>query len=71
LSRLAYAREENIAGVNAIAAPVFNAAGAVVGALAVAAPSSRFTPALEGAAGKALRWGARRLSLQLGWREAA
>ena len=71
LSRVAYAREENIAGVNAIAAPVFNAAGMVVGALAVAAPVSRFTPALEATAAKALRGGARRLSQQLGWREAA
>jgi DNA-binding IclR family transcriptional regulator len=70
-TRIAYAREETLPGIVAMASPVFNSAGIAVGAVSVATPVSRFTSTFEGKVAEALQVAAHKLSLQLGWRDAA
>lgn len=67
--RLAYDREESTLGVFAVASPIFDYGGDVVGAVSIAAPTARAT--LE----NVRRWeqliaaGAARISAKLGYRE--
>ena len=65
---IAYSREEYLAGFNAIAAPVFDAQSAIVGALFVAIPAGRFTRKHEQTTVAALRDGAETISKALGCR---
>lgn len=44
---VAYSREELLPGIIAMAVPVVDASGRLVGSLSVSAPASRFDPALE------------------------
>lgn len=69
--RLAFAREESLPGIVAMATPVFNAVGHVIGAMSVATPVSRFTTEHEQETAAALHAAAGALSERLGWREAA
>jgi DNA-binding IclR family transcriptional regulator len=71
LTGIAYAREENIPGIIAMAKPVFNAVGQVIGALSVATSVSRFSMAHEQTVIAALTTAATEFSGKLGWREAA
>jgi DNA-binding IclR family transcriptional regulator len=68
---LAFAREENLPGIVAMAAPVFNATGQVVGAVSVATPVSRFSLTHEEKTANALKAAAAHFSDLLGWRSAA
>lgn len=70
-SQLAYAREESLPGIVAMAAPVFNAAGHVVGAVSVATSVSRFSSRYEQVTAEALKLAAAQFSELLGWRKAA
>lgn len=65
-SKIAYTRGGYLAGISAIAMPVFNAQNVAIAALSVAMPSARLTPALEKKIISALASGAARLSAQLG-----
>jgi len=64
---LAYSFEERIEGISAIAAPVFDMHGSVVGSLVVPTPTFRFTPEKKEKVEKALRDISKRLSHQLGY----
>lgn len=62
-------REECEPGMSCVAAPVFDASGAVVAALSISGPSSRLgSRALHGALGQAVMASAERLSEELGYR---
>lgn len=64
---IGYSREEGIPGVTGVAAPVFNASGSPVAALAIGVPSAQLKEkSLEPLEG-VLRSLAQRLSQQLGW----
>ena len=60
---------ERAADACAIAAPVFDHGNELVGALAIAGPVSRFTPAVRRAYTDLLTAVARRISRQLGWKD--
>lgn len=70
-NQLAYAREESLPGIVAMAAPVFNAAGHIVGAVSVATAVSRFSTTHEQVTAEALKLAAAQFSELLGWRKAA
>ena len=53
----------------AIAAPVFDAAGSLIGALGIAGPASRFTPGVRKSHQRMIVNHAHRLSDQLGWKQ--
>ena len=62
-------REECEPGVSCVAAPVYDASGAVTAALSISGPTSRLTSrALHGALGQAVMASAERLSEELGFR---
>lgn len=63
---LATSRDSVVAGVSAAAAPVFEASGRLVLALAAIGPSASFDTALDGTLATELRQAARQLSRQLG-----
>lgn len=65
--RLAYSREELIAGIVAVGAPVFDSSGLPTAALSVAVPSVRFSPKREALIANAVRRAAETLSRQLGY----
>jgi DNA-binding IclR family transcriptional regulator len=67
-SGIACAREENIAGITGICAPVFDRSGVPVAAVGIAAPSVSLEPSQMPAIENAIRRGAAQLSEQLGWR---
>ena len=65
---LAHAIDSALAGISALAAPVFDASGAMVLSLTVIGPGAMLDSRSEGAAAKALLQVARELSAQLGGR---
>jgi len=66
---LAQSRDGVVAGVSALAAPVFDDAGRMVLSLTVIGASGHLDLAETGNAARELRRVAHELSLQLGWRE--
>ncbi len=66
---LAQSRDGVVAGVSALAAPVFDDAGRMVLSLTVIGASGHLELAETGTVARELRRVARELSLQLGWRE--
>ncbi len=68
---LAQSRDGVVAGVSALAAPVFDDAGRMVLSLTVIGPSGHLELSGTGTAARQLRHVAHELSLQLGWRETA
>ena len=68
---IACAREENIAGITGICAPVFDRAGVPVAAVGIAASSTALEPSQMPTIENAIRRGAAQLSQQLGWRAPA
>jgi DNA-binding IclR family transcriptional regulator len=68
---IAFAREENLPGIIAMGAPVYNAAGTVIGAVSVATPVSRFTTQHQHIVESALKAASADFSGKLGWRTAA
>lgn len=65
----ATSRGERVPDAYAIAAPVFDAAGDLLGALGIAGPAGRFTPPLRKAHQQMIVNHARRLSKQLDWKQ--
>lgn len=65
---LASARDGVVAGVSALAAPVFDDQGRMVLGLTLIGPSASLDLQLDGALAQALRRSAEELSRQLGWR---
>jgi DNA-binding IclR family transcriptional regulator len=65
---VAFSSGETVDGVSSMASPVFDAAGAVVGSIAVSGPSSRWTPETMKVHVPVLRAAARELSSLLGFR---
>ena len=61
--------EENEAGVRCVGAPVFDLAGAVVGAISIAGPTTRITPEVALAIAPAVMQAARAVSLRLGYQD--
>lgn len=61
-------REEVIAGIAAVSAPVFNANGYPIAAVSLAMPSTALTGAYLEQLREAVRRAAQKLSAQLGWR---
>jgi DNA-binding IclR family transcriptional regulator len=64
----ASSRGERVPDAYAIAAPVFDAAGGLIGALGVAGPAGRFTSSVRKSHQRMILDHARRLSKQLGWK---
>ncbi len=69
LTGLASARDGVVAGVSALAAPVFDDQGHMVLSLTTIGPSGSLDLALDGAVAQALRRSGLELSRQLGWRQ--
>lgn len=61
--------EENEAGVRCVGAPVFDLAGAVVGAISISGPTMRITPEVALAIAPAVMQAARAVSLRLGYQD--
>ncbi len=68
---LATSKDGVVAGVSALAAPVFDDSGRIVLTLTAIGPSGSFDLRLNGALAPALRQAGQELSRQLGWRAAA
>lgn len=68
---IASSRDGVVAGVSALAAPVFDDQGRIVLSLTAIGPSGSFDPQLQGPVAQALLRVAGELSRQLGWRSSA
>jgi IclR family acetate operon transcriptional repressor len=65
----AYTLEELEVGLNAVAAPIRDAGGAVVAAVSVSGPAYRLAPARIQRVGRQVRDAGREISRRMGWRE--
>jgi DNA-binding IclR family transcriptional regulator len=66
---VAFSSGETVVGVSSMASPVFDAAGTVIGSIAVSGPSTRWTPDSMNAHVPALRAAASEMSSLLGFRD--
>jgi len=66
---LAYDREESTLGVFAVASPILDHSGDIIGAASIAAPSARATPENVQRWQELITTGAARISAKLGYRE--